>query len=330
MLAGLLFSGCSEQSVQKLQGFAQGTSYHISYWTESPVDPEALRNAVESEFDRMDRLLSNYRPDSEIEQFNQSSSRESREVDRVIVSLVETAASVHQASKGCYDLTVKPLFELWKFNTDTPIVPDEDAIAAVIGRIGMAKLAVIDDNHLRKDRGDLQIDLSSIAQGYSVETISQILERNGIHHYLVEIGGELKTRGYKPDSRPWRIAVEKPLPGEQKLHKIITMPKDSPMAIMTSGTYRHYFDDKGARYSHILDPRTGRPISHDLVSVTVAHANPVIADAWSTALLCLGLQDGIQAANENGIPALFIEQKNDQLLESRSDPLNALTILAIQ
>lgn len=114
------------------------------------------------------------------------------------------------------------------------------------------------------------------------------------------------------------------------LQKIITMPQESPIAIMTSGTYRHYFDDNGKRYSHILDARTGHPVTHDLVSVTVAHADPVLADAWSTALLCLGQQDGIKAANTQNIPALFLEQQDNKLIESRSVPLNALAILTIQ
>lgn len=329
LLSGIT-SGCSDPAIQKLQGFAQGTSYHISYWSESPINPEDIKASVETEFDRIDILLSNYRPDSVIEKFNLNQSRDSQEVGGTIVSLVRIAASVHKASQGCYDLTIKPFFELWKFNTDTPAIPTDEAIAQSMKQIGMDKLEVMDDSHLRKHQAGLQVDLSSIAQGYTVEKISQVLEQKGIEHYLVEIGGELKTRGHKPDRTSWRIAVEKPLPGEQMLQKIISMPKETSMAIMTSGTYRHYFDDKGKRYSHILDARTGRPVTHDLVSVTVAFEDPIVADAWSTALLCLGLQEGLKAANAHQIPALFIEQRDKQLLESKSDPLNALTNLTIQ
>jgi len=146
---------------------------------------------------------------------------------------------------------------------------------------------------------------------------------------LVEIGGELKTNGYKPGLQPWRIAVERPLPEERTMHKVVTMPKDAPMAVMTSGTYRHYFDDHGQRYSHILDARNGRPVAHDLVSVTVLLSDPSIADAWSTALLCLGPKDGMAAANIAKIPSLFIELQGSELIESRSDALNTLTSLTI-
>lgn len=324
-------TGCSERAIQKIQGFAQGTSYHISYWSDSPINKNEIRAGIESEFDKLDRVLSNYRPDSAIELFNKAQDSGSYDVGSEIVSLVRIAQGVHFASQGCYDLTVKPIVELWKFNTDKPTVPNEADIGQSLKLVGMEKLEVVGDTHLRKKLPALQVDLSSIAQGYSVERIARVLEQKGIEHYLVEIGGELKTHGHKPGMQPWRIAVEKPLPGEETLQKIITMPTESPIAIMTSGTYRHYFDNSGKRYSHILDARTGRPVTHDLVSVTVAHEDPVLADAWSTALLCLGQREGIKTANAHNIAALFIEQQDDnKLIESRSDPLNALSILAIQ
>jgi thiamine biosynthesis lipoprotein len=313
--------------VQQLKGFVQGTSYHISYWSASPVDAQAIKKAVDGEFAVIDKLLSNYRPDSVIESFNRNATRESQEVGPEIVQLVRIAETVHQASAGCYDLTIKPLFTLWGLNGETPAVPDDGAIAETLKRIGMAQLTVVDDTHLSKQQPQLQADLSSIAQGYSVESLSRVLEKYGVRDYMVEIGGELKTRGQKPDQTPWRIALEKPLPGEHKLHKILAMPKDAPLAIMTSGTYRHYFDANGRRYSHILDARTGRPVTHDLVSVTVAHPDPAVADAWSTALLCLGQEEGLKAANAAHIAALFIRLQNDQLVESQSDTFAAFNLV---
>ncbi|MGR9000393.1 MAG: FAD:protein FMN transferase [Gammaproteobacteria bacterium] len=325
-----LLLGCSDQRVQKLEGYTQGTTYHISYWSETPVDSKALKTGIDRELAHIDQILSNYRSDSVIETFNHTESTESQDVGNEIVSLVRVAQHVHQASQGCYDLTIKPLFELWGFKADTLNIPTAAAIQSNLQQTGMDKLEVVDDSHLRKKQADLQIDVSSIAQGYSVEKISQLMEQNQISNYLVEIGGELKTNGHKPDAGAWRIAVERPLPGEQTMQKIITTPKDSPLAIMTSGTYRHYFDDQGQRYSHILDARTGQPVTHNLVSTTVLHENPVVADAWSTALLCLGQQDGMKAANAEKIAVLFIQQQGDQLIESKSDALSASTNLTIQ
>jgi FAD:protein FMN transferase len=329
-LSVTLLSGCSDQRIQKLEGYTQGTSYHISFWSKTPVDSQALKSGIDKELARIDRVLSNYRADSVIETFNRTESTESQDVGKEIISLVKIAQSVHQASQGCYDLTIKPLFELWGFKEDSLSIPNAAAIQTSLQQIGMGKLQVIDESHLLKTQANLKVDVSSIGQGYSVEKISQLMEQNQITNYLVEIGGELKTHGHKPDESAWRIAVERPLPGEQTLQKIITTPKNSPLAIMTSGTYRHYFDDQGQRYSHILDARTGKPVMHNLVSVTVLHENPIIADAWSTALLCLGQQDGMKAANSEKMAALFIQQQGDQLIESKSDTLNASNSLTIQ
>ena len=330
LLSFSLLGGCSEPAVQKLEGAAQGTTYHISYWSELPVEAKAVEVSVKNELDAIDKTLSNYRPDSVIERFNSTENTDSQEVGNEIVLLVRVAQSVSQASQGCYDLTTKPLFDLWGFRGETPAIPDEAAILNALSKIGMEKLEVVDDTHLRKKQADLKVDLSSIAQGYSVGKISRVLEQNGINDYLVEIGGELQTRGHKPDSQPWRIALERPLPGEQRMQKRMTMPKESPMAVMTSGTYNHYFDYQGQRYSHILDARTGRPITHDLVSVTVIHEDPTIADAWDTALLCMGQKDGLQAANAAKIPALFIQQQGSELIESRSEALNTLDRIIIE
>ncbi len=321
---------CSAPSIQKLEGAAQGTTYHISYWSKKPIDNAAIANAVKNELDNIDKTLSNYRPDSVIEIFNSTENTDSQEVGSEIVKLVRIAQTVSLASQGCYDLTMKPLFDLWGFRGEAPAMPDEAMIQKLQARIGMAKLDIIDDSHLRKQQADLKVDLSSIAQGYSVGEISKVLEQMGITDYLVEIGGELQTRGYKPDEQAWRIALEKPLPGDMHMQKRITMPKDTQMAVMTSGTYNHYFDYQGQRYSHILDARNGRPITHDLVSVTVIHEDPTIADAWDTALLCLGQKEGMQAANIAHIPALFIQQQGAELIESKSDALITLDKITIE
>ncbi|MGJ0486824.1 MAG: FAD:protein FMN transferase [Methylomicrobium sp.] len=331
VLLFMALSGCAKPpAVQQLKGFAQGTSYHISYWSASAVDNQAVRKAVDSEFATIDKLLSNYRPDSVIETFNRNPTTASQEVGPEIVQLVRIAETVHKASEGCYDLTIKPLFTLWGFQSETPAVPDDKAIADTLKNIGMTQLTIVDDTHLSKKQVALQADLSSIAQGYSVESLSRVLEKHGIGDYMVEIGGELKTRGQKPDQTPWRIALEKPLPGEHKLHKVLAMPKNAPLAIMTSGTYRHYFDANGRRFSHILDARTGSPVTHDLVSVTVAHPDPAIADAWSTALLCLGQDQGLKTANAEHLAALFIRLQNDQLVESQTDSFTALNLVTSQ
>jgi thiamine biosynthesis lipoprotein len=318
------FSACSPTipEIIKFEGLAQGTTYHISYWSNEPVDRRTLESGVTAVLADIDKAMSNYRTDSGIEAFNHNSTTDSQEVGRELVELVKVAKTVNQASEGCYDLTIKPLFEMWGFKGDTLTIPDDDALQATLSRIGMDKVVVVDDTHLQK-LSEVSVDVSSVAQGYTVEKISRFLEQHGVHDYLVEVGGELKTQGHKPDGSAWRIAVEKPLPGEQRLLKVLTMPIDQPLAVMTSGTYRHYFDVNGIRYSHILDARTGKPVTHDLVAVTVLLDDPTVADAWSTALLCVGQQRGMQLADQVGLKVLFIQQQGEALLETQSQALQA-------
>ncbi|WP_308367118.1 MULTISPECIES: FAD:protein FMN transferase [unclassified Microbulbifer] len=318
----LSVTGCGRaEKIQKFAGPAQGTTYHISYWSREPVDPAQLQRAVSERLEQIDEGMSGYRADSTIEQFNVQSTTEPYWVGEEIAALVEQARRVNRASSGCYDLTIKPLFELWGFSDNRFTPPGPQKLQDTMASVGMDKLETVDGERLRKVVPALRVDLSSIAQGFSVARIAAVLEQYGISDYLVEIGGELLTRGRKPGNKPWRVAVERPLPQERSVAKIVTIDRAEPLAVMTSGTYRHFFDREGRRYSHILDARTGRPVEHNTVSVTVFFPDAAAADAWSTALLCLGSEAGLVAANRHQIPALFIDQENGQLQEAVSGPL---------
>lgn len=330
-LLGLALTACNRSHpIEKFGGDAQGTTYHISYWLPEHSDSLALKQEVNAEFQRLDKILSNYRPDSDIEQLNKTVSTEPQAVNSEIISLIEIARQVSVASDGCYDLSIKPLFDLWGFKDEKLTIPDQATIDATLKEVGFANIEVIDSTHLKKRVADLRIDLSSIAQGYSVAKIAHLLETKGIENYLVEIGGELQTKGSKPDGESWRVALEKPLPEQRTMHKIISIMQKEPLTVMTSGTYRHFFDANGQRYSHILDARTGKPVQHHTVSVTVLHTNPTEADAWSTALLCLGKEAGLAAAERAGIAALFIEQQGEAFNEFSSPALTALKSISIQ
>ncbi|MFO1368305.1 MAG: FAD:protein FMN transferase [Marinagarivorans sp.] len=325
----LALCACSyEPATYLIEGAAQGTRYHITYLAPaqfSPAQQAALADAVTQELNRLDQAISNYRPDSAIEQFNSQTTTEAVEVSAEIVQLIEIARSVNKASMGCYDLTIKPLFDLWGFKNNVFTPPSEQALAETLKLVGMDKLETLDKTHLRKKIASLRVDLSSIGQGYSISTIAAILEAQQITNYIVEIGGELKARGQKPGNKPWRIALEKPLSNEQKIEKIAVFNSIEPMAMMPSGTYHHYFDADGKRYSHILDARTGKPITHTSASATVLNPDPTLADAWSTALLCLGSQAGTPIANAQGIAALYIDQNSDGFTEQPTQPLVNLT-----
>jgi thiamine biosynthesis lipoprotein len=317
-LIGCFLSACSQQPpLIKLEGFTQGTTYHITYVGET-ASQSLIQTQVNDELARIDAALSNYRDDSALEHFNAALGTDVTQVEAELVQLVELARRVQKGSDGCYDLTIKPLFDLWGFKKETFTPPDAATLEQTLAQVGMDKLETVDGSHLRKRIPGLRIDVSSIGQGYSVGRLAEILEQAGVENYLVEIGGELQVRGKKPDGSPWRIALEKPLPNERKLHKIVSFDDGQTRALMASGTYRHYFDRDGKRYSHILDARSGKPIEHSTVSVTVIHPDPTLADAWSTALLCLGSEAGLFAANQNQIAALFIDQQGDELPEQAS------------
>ncbi|HOY24026.1 MAG TPA: FAD:protein FMN transferase [Cellvibrio sp.] len=320
-----LVSSCSKTPEPvKIEGFAQGTTYHFTFVLADQTQQAAIQQDVTTELQRIDASISNYRKDSTIELFNAQLDTEVHEVNEEVVQLVEQARKISIASNGCYDLTVKPLFDLWGFKKDSFNLPSDDALQQTLQVIGIDKVITADTNHLQKTLPNLRVDLSSIGQGHSVGRIADLLEKHGVTNYLVEIGGELKARGKKPDGKPWRVALEKPLPNERKLSKIVAFNAGEPMSLMASGTYRHYFDSNGKRYSHILDARTGKPVEHNTVSVAVLHPNPAIADAWSTALLCLGSEAGIKAANENNIAALYVDQQGEQLIEHKSKALNEI------
>ncbi len=321
LLSVLLLSCTPADPIQRFSGPAQESTYNISYWSEQAVSATQLQQQVVAELDRIDLVMSNYRPDSVIEQFNLSSTTSAQQVGAELVALVEDARTVTKASRGCYDLTVKPLFELWGFKADKFNQPTEQQIADTLQLVGMDKVSTSTHGEMSKSVSNLRVDVSSIAQGYTVRKLATILEQAGVTNYLVEVGGELQVRGKKPAGQPWKVAIEKPLPGDQRLHKIIEVVQDQPLAIMTSGTYRHYFDANGQRFSHVLDARAGAPVRHHTVSTTVLIDNATFGDAWSTAFLCLGSEAGLKVADELGLKVLFIDQQGDQLVETSSQAL---------
>jgi thiamine biosynthesis lipoprotein len=320
LLCVWILTACEpEKTVQKFEGQTQGTTYHVSFWSaDKNLDTQAMQKLVDAELERLDKQLSNYRADSIIEQFNASNSTRPQEVGAEIVSLIGKTRIVSEATHGCYDLTIKPLFDLWGFKGESLILPEPLALTQTLSQVGFSKLEIVDDTHLRKKNSTLKIDMSSIGQGYSVSKVAEVLEKQGATNYLVEIGGELQTRGKKPDGSSWRVALEKPLPDSRSMHKIISVNQAEPFAITTAGTYRHFFDDKGRRYSHILNAKSGEPISHNTVSVTVFDSNATTAELWDTALLCVGREIGIEIANQAGIAALFIEQNGEEFTEFKT------------
>jgi len=319
--SAVVFLGCQPAPEEiELSGSTQGTTYHVKIVADGlPVAVERIRGQIEETLSGIDLKLSNYRDDSEISLLNQRRSQEWLPVSGEIAELVAIAKQVHERSQGCYDLTVKPLFDLWGFSNHENRLPSDTEIDQVLRHVGMSRIAVDRTNHrIRKLDPQVRIDLSSIAQGYTVGAIAVLLETQGIQNYLVEVGGELIVKGSKANGNPWRVAIEKPTPFTRDVQRILAIHQRNGTAIMTAGTYRNFFEEKGRIYSHILNPKTGRPVTHHLLSVTVLHDNPTWADAWDTALLCVGEAEAAKIAEAEHLKALLIYQDGQELKEHMS------------
>lgn len=222
----LCFAGCQTQEKKpeiEIVGVTQGTTYHVKIVQgDRAIDAEALHKLIEEKLQDIDLKLSNYRDDSEISKLNQNKTTDWLPVSPEIVDLGEIARQVHDLTHGCYDLTVKPIFDLWGFSRHENRVPSQQEIDKVLEHVGMTRLEFDTANsRIRKLDPEIQIDLSSIAQGYSVSVIAALLEKQGYQNYLVEIGGEMKVKGRNGTGNSWRIAIEKPSPFTREIEKIL-------------------------------------------------------------------------------------------------------------
>ena len=279
-----------------------------------------LQAAVQRRLDGIEGRMSHYRADSELSRFNRARTTEPWPLSRETLGVVAEALAVSRASGGAFDVTVGPLVDAWGFGPGgrAPAAPDEAALAALRGRVGAELLEVdLAAGTLRKRREDVVVDLSAIAKGYAVDTVATLLDDLGFGDYLVEIGGELRAAGTNEEGTPWRVAIERPVAGAPAAQRILPL---TDAALATSGDYRSFYDLDGARVSHTIDPRTGRPVTHALRSVSVIAARCSLADARSTALNVLGPEAGYALAVEQGWAALFVTDDGAGRLVERETP----------
>lgn len=294
----------------RLSGKALGTTWQVvAYPGGNGPGEGALRSLVETAIDGVNTAMSAFDPQSDVSCFNQADTTDWVPVSPETAEVVQLALDVGRDSDGALDITVAPLVNLWSFGWQArpDSIPDDAAIQDALALVGHHTLEVRSDPPaLRKINPRASIDLASVAKGYAVDQVAKGLEAASVQTYLVDIGGELRAAGRKPDGnggQPWKVGIEKPVAVQRTVQRILHLA-DSGMA--TSGSYRNYFEQDGVRYSHLLDPRTGRPITHRLVSVSVLHASCAVADAWATALMVLGDAEGLALAQRRGVAALFI------------------------
>ncbi|WP_099607600.1 FAD:protein FMN transferase [Vibrio coralliilyticus] len=315
----LVLAGCEKPVEQiHLSGPTMGTTYNIKYIeSEGIPSPEVLQKEVDRLLEEVNDQMSTYRKDSELSRFNQNQTSTPFEVSPQTATVVKEAIRLNGLTLGALDVTVGPLVNLWGFGPEArpEVVPTDEELAARKANTGIQHLTV-EGNLLTKDIPNLYVDLSTIAKGWGVDVVADYIQSQGIQNYMVEVGGEMRLKGVNREGVKWRIAIEKPSADERAVQEIIE-PGD--MAVATSGDYRIYFERDGVRYSHIINPQTGKPIRHKVVSVTVLDKSSMTADGLATGLMVLGEEQGMKIANENDIPVFMIVKTEDGFKEMASE-----------
>jgi thiamine biosynthesis lipoprotein len=318
-LAVSLVLGCADKDGSlELAGGTMGTTWHVTYTPGfQSISSQQVQQGIEDILEAVNRSMSTYRADSEISRFNLSPNDEWFAVSAGFKQVLQAAVEIGELSGGAYDVTVGPVVNLWGFgpNAGEDAVPPASELQAVLAGIGQDKLRFDAQNRQVLKTGKLALDFSSIAKGYGVDQVAQWLASLGVSDYLVEVGGELRLHGKSPRGDPWRIAIEQPDAMTGSVAVAISLGDN---ALATSGDYRNYFEVGGRRYSHTIDPRTGYPITHDLVSVTVVHSLAMMADAWATAFMVMGAEQAMKVALEQGLAVYFIRRTSGSYSSSHS------------
>ena len=303
LLASLLMlAACDRNHLVAIDGQTMGTTYSVKVYAPN-VDAAKLKPAIDAELVKVNKVMSTYIPDSELSRFNRSPVGTWFKVTPDMMKVIRLSADINRISGGAFDVTVGPLVNLWGFGP-LPMsgkVPSDAAIAAAKADVGFHLLSIGKDE-LRRD-ADIYVDLSGVAKGYGVDAVSALLAKRGYENYLVEIGGELRAHGVNARGGPWRVAIERPDVSERVPFTAIPVKN---MAIATSGNYRNYFEVNGKRYSHEIDPATGRPVTHNMASVTVLAPTDARADALATALYVMGPKRALALAEQQHLPVFAI------------------------
>jgi len=295
----LLLAGCSLQKEVSFSGKTMGTTYHITVVTGYFSSAKDLKDPIDQRLGEINKSMSTFRKDSEISRFNANQNTgEKFKISDDFFNVMTVAKTVYELTGGAWDGTVKPLENLWGFGNseNKKSIPAQSEIAAVLPDIGFKNIEISSDRYLIKKKASLSLDLASIAKGYGVDQVAALIKTSGIKNFLVEIGGEVFAAGFRKDGKPWRIGINTPQTGSpfDQVYKVVNL-HDKGFA--TSGDYRNYFELGGQRFSHILDPRNGYPVSNGVVSISIVADTCTFADGLATAVMVLGHKKGLERVN---------------------------------
>lgn len=307
--------------IETLGGETMGTTWRVRYVAPPGLTPEDARAAVQAELDGVIALFSPWEPSSEVSRFN-SAPAGMWAVSTGFWSLLDAAMDIADETNGAVDPTLGALVDLWGFGPPGPVAapPSDEAVAEARAVSGWQGLRLSREHRGVMQVGGMKLDFSAIAKGHAVDRVSARLVALGASSHLVEIGGELKGVGVKPDAQPWWVEIEA-APGNSAPRTVAAL---FDLAVATSGDYRRAFEHEGTVYSHTVDGATGRPIGSDLAAVTVFHASAMRADALATALYVMGPVDGPGYAEAVGLAACFTERTPQGLVERMTPAWTAM------
>ncbi|MYM25091.1 FAD:protein FMN transferase [Duganella sp. FT135W] len=299
--------------IRDYAGRSMGTSWSVRLVAAADAVCDHLQDGLQLQLDTIVAEMSHWEAESDLGRFNRAPADSWQVLPPAFFDVLSYAVGVARQSGGAYDPCAGALVNLWGFGPygrfDQPdfVAPSQDEITVARAQLAARPLQLQRDGRRACQPGGVQLDLSAVAKGYSVDRLSYYLKTQGFAHHLVEVGGELRGAGVKPDGQPWWVMLEQ-VTGAEMDELVLALHS---LAVATSGDYRRYFELNGQRYSHTIDPRSGMPIANDLASVTVVHAQCMAADAWSTALTVLGSRDGLHLAELQGLAARFVVRQPD-------------------
>lgn len=329
----LVPAACSDRSqqVQKVAGDTMGTKYSIQYFFNySSPDARDIKKAADILLDDIENKMSTYRSESELSRLNRAAIDKPIQLSSELYLVIQRAQEISVLSEGAFDVTVGPLVNLWGFGPDIQAqdLPSEQQIQQILReQVGYQYLSLdVAKSSITKQKATY-IDLSAIAKGYAVDRLAELMLSYGINNFLVEIGGELRASGSKAKGQPWRVAIEKPVLGLSGEHNVLEQVIDlNNMSIATSGDYRNFFKIDEQLYSHTLNPKTGKPVTHHLASVSVLHPSAMQADALATAFNVMGADKTIAYAEQHQLAVFLVLREVDKLEHRYSSRFNELAL----
>ncbi len=303
----LFFRPAAQPRIYLLEGVTMGTAWHVQVVGSDAKSVREAGAAIVKLLAYLDReVFSTWTEDSELSRLNRGALNVAHPVSPEMLDALQLAQEIYRKSRNTFDISIGPLVNLWGFGpVPATGLPDSDSIAAARAQLGLDALHVDAAAGTVTFTRRLTLDLASIAEGYAADKAAELLQQHGFVSFLVDVGGEMRMQGRHPDGTDWIVAVERPQEGPREVYARIDS-RGEAIAVSVSGDYRSYLEIDGQRYAHGIDPRTGKPAMHALASVAVIGGTAAAADAWSTALLVLGPDEGRAVADSEGLAAYFI------------------------